>query len=104
MRLNQDETVKLKGCEWPLKRYGQLSFDSESEDGSWDGYSVSGDNTGANLAWIDPAEVALIKPDEIVLSRETLYRAFAKALNVEDAWGWTTGKDIADALFGKINS
>jgi hypothetical protein len=39
----------------------------------------------------------------VTISRDDLYLAFAKALNVEDAWGWTTGKDIADTLFGKLS-
>jgi len=92
------ELIKVRNLEWPLKRYGMLAIDSQSEDGYWDGAATSENARGANLAWIDPIDIAIIKDDELIFSKKDILNAFAKALNVPDAEGWATGQDILRAL------
>lgn len=97
------ETVELEGHEWPFKRYGMMALDVHSEDGEWDGMATSENATGANLAWLDPIGVAILRPGEIVISREQLIHAFAQAycepINAHKEFDARIGEAMINRLF-----
>ena len=68
----EKEVVSVDGHEWPFKRKGMMSIESQSEDGEWDAYATSEDATGANLAWLDPIKIAVVADDEAVIPRAAL--------------------------------
>lgn len=68
------ETLKIKGQEWPLERHGAMLIEAHSEDGTWAAYAESGPAKG-NITWETEAiPVAILRPKEIVLSREEFDR------------------------------
>lgn len=86
--------IKLPKHEWPFERYGAMLVEGQNEDGEWDGYAVSG-KAGGNIRWDTEAiDVAIIRPGEIVLSREEFREAFRRRSSANYLW-------LENELFGE---
>jgi hypothetical protein len=70
--LKMSEPLRIEGHDWPFKRFGMMILDQHSEDGEWDAVATSENARGANLAWENPINLALIRDGEVIVP-ESVY-------------------------------
>ena len=72
MEPSWDEQVKCPNHEWSFKRYGALVPDGQSEDGTWDGYAMSGPPRG-NITWeTEAVPVAVLRQSDVIVPKPLL--------------------------------
>ena len=90
--------------EWPIRADGFMLIEDHCEDGEWSGYAKSGDNQG-NILWeTEAVPIRVMKPGDVVLSREEAEKVHIGHLGLRDYLIATGRPGLIDEVLQPVNA